>query len=162
MSTKLTKAQFEAVMAKLKKDGKLTASGILAEAKNKTSALHSFFEWDDTKAASKFRLWQARVMIKRANVSIPEVGKKIVHIPVLTTKGKGKGEGVYKEAIVVVASISDYELAMTEAVRKLASAQNAVMILREIAASESPDKAAILGIAIQGLQTASEAMKHLH
>ncbi len=152
----LTKAQFDAVIKKLKKDGKLTASGILAEASNPKSPLHSLFEWDDKKAAREYRLQQARQLIKKANIHITEDKEKIVHIPVI------RGEGEYREAQTVVHIPSEFEAAMSEALRRLTSAELAVKILREVAAKESPDSAAILSVALQGLQTANEAIKHLH
>ncbi len=61
----LTKAQFDTILKKLKRDGQLTASGILKMAENESSPLHSIFEWDDTKAAREYRLYQARLGLVR-------------------------------------------------------------------------------------------------
>lgn len=46
-----------------KKDGVVTPAGVLDAARTKTSPLHDFFEWDDSKAAEKYRLSQAMEMI---------------------------------------------------------------------------------------------------
>ena len=155
----LTKAQFDTVIKKLKKDGQLTASGILTMAKSSKSPLHSLFEWDNTKAARQYRLEQARKIIKRANVTIENQEDKIIHVPVSSSKG----EGTYKEAKTIVNSISDFELAMSEALKKLSSAEKAVELLKTVSSSENVDEnVAILSVALQGLQTASEAIHKLH
>lgn len=49
--------------------GELQPVDVVNDARNPNSPLHSFFEWDDTKAAQEHRLAQARVLI-RAVVAI--------------------------------------------------------------------------------------------
>lgn len=44
--------------------GELTPEDVVADAKHDNSPLHSFFEWDDTAAAHKHRLAQARGLIR--------------------------------------------------------------------------------------------------
>jgi hypothetical protein len=44
--------------------GELTPNDILEDAKNHNSPLHSYFEWDDGKAAEQHRLQQARGLIR--------------------------------------------------------------------------------------------------
>lgn len=67
--------------------GELTPEDVVKDARNDNSPLHSFFEWDDGEAAEKFRLQQARGLI-RAVVAVyvsddkPAVRQKAyVHIP---------------------------------------------------------------------------------
>ena len=50
------------------KHGSITAEIVLNEAKKKNSPLHSHFQWDDTKAARKYRLIQAAELIRRIKV----------------------------------------------------------------------------------------------
>lgn len=154
---KLTKAQFNAVRKKLKNEGKLTASGLLQEAKKKTSPLHGMFEWDDTKAANEYRRQQARIIIKRYNVSIEEPGERVVHVPSVK-----RGEGSYKESLVVVQDVSEFELAMSEALSKLRASELSVAHLNEIARIESPDTIGILAIAMKGLNAATTALNKIH
>lgn len=64
----MNRRQYAAMKAKLeeltrKASGNLTPSAVLAEARKKTSVLHRMFEWNDTKAAEKYRLFQARELI---------------------------------------------------------------------------------------------------
>jgi hypothetical protein len=55
-----------------KRDGILTPHAVVDEAKDNSSPLHKYFEWDDNKAGSEYRLWQARKLI--ANVKVQFVG----------------------------------------------------------------------------------------
>lgn len=52
------------------RDGFLTPQQVLQEATSANSPLHSHFEWDDTEAARKFRLDQARGLIRSCKVTI--------------------------------------------------------------------------------------------
>lgn len=68
-----TKAQsYGEELERLKKvnDGFLDAEIVLESAKRKKSPLHSHFEWNDTEAARKYRLEQARYMIRSIEVEI--------------------------------------------------------------------------------------------
>lgn len=54
------------------RDGKLTAEQVLADATQPDSPLHSEFEWDDVQAAYQYRLEQARLLVRCAEVKIME------------------------------------------------------------------------------------------
>jgi len=63
----------EIVQAELKKisemnDDLLTAENVVSVAKNEKNPLHPYFEWDNKKASQRWRLWQARFLIKTAVV----------------------------------------------------------------------------------------------
>ena len=156
MANALTKAQFTVVVNQLKKDGQLTTSGILREAKKKTSPLHNLFEWDDSVAAKQYRKQQAMQLIKRANVSIEAAEDKIIHVPVK------RGEGAYKTTKTVVNNISEFDAALSAALKSLSAAEHTVEILKEVAEDESPDNAGILAIALEGLKTCNTALRTLH
>lgn len=49
-------------------NGKLTKEIVLEAARHRNSPLHDHFEWDDTEAAKKFRLVQARNLIRHVVV----------------------------------------------------------------------------------------------
>jgi hypothetical protein len=67
--TKEKKTVHEAVCSLAKKLGHMvTTKEILAEAEKKTSSLHGYFLWDNSKAAHEYRLWQARMLIAEVNV----------------------------------------------------------------------------------------------
>ena len=70
------------VGAELEKLGEdITASGVVALARKKSSAMHDYFEWDDSIAGEKYRESQARTLIKMLKVSYVKNGayrKKLV------------------------------------------------------------------------------------
>jgi hypothetical protein len=55
--------QFRDEILKISKEVPLTAENVVAYAENKKSILHSYFDWDDSVAAVKWRLTQARNLI---------------------------------------------------------------------------------------------------
>ena len=60
----------ESLDALRSKLGVLTAEGVLVAAKPKRSKLHKAFEWDDSVAAQKHRLWQAGMLIRSVCVTV--------------------------------------------------------------------------------------------
>lgn len=54
--------------------GKLRNLDVIEEARDKRSALHKYFDWDDTSAAAKWRLEQAGLLIRSIEVVV-EVAK---------------------------------------------------------------------------------------
>lgn len=48
----------------VKNNNKLTPEQILADARRKESVLHDYFEWDNTEAARKYRIQQARELMQ--------------------------------------------------------------------------------------------------
>lgn len=54
--------------------GEVTAASVLADAKLPHSPLHTFFEWDDNAAAQKYRLEQARKLVRSVRVVIEREG----------------------------------------------------------------------------------------
>jgi hypothetical protein len=53
-----------------KHGGKLTPSKILDAARSPRSPLHRFFDWDDESAAEKYRIQQARVLLKGVRYNV--------------------------------------------------------------------------------------------
>ena len=51
--------------------GVLRPEDVVAFARNKRTALHLEFEWDDAKASAEHRLWQARTVIRVAVTVLP-------------------------------------------------------------------------------------------
>lgn len=50
--------------------GHVTPTAIVEDAASSTSPLHPLFEWDDTIAAAKYRLYQARTVLQRLTITI--------------------------------------------------------------------------------------------
>lgn len=77
-------------LERLEAADKLDAETILAEATNPSSPLHDRFTWDESEAAHRFRLWQARALMaryKRYTVSQTTGGtvsyRRYTHVPSL-------------------------------------------------------------------------------
>lgn len=56
------------------RDGVITADAVLESATPASSPLHEYFEWNNGAAAKKYRLWQARMLIRSVSVVYEEDG----------------------------------------------------------------------------------------
>ena len=52
------------------RDGTLTPDAVVASAESAKSPLHQYFDWNDSEAAKKYRLHQARQLISSVRVTI--------------------------------------------------------------------------------------------
>lgn len=77
--------QAEARIAELAnaKGGHVTPEVILDDAMREDSVLHQYFEWDDSVAGYKYRLEQARALIRRCKV-IQSVQETYIAVPTYT------------------------------------------------------------------------------
>jgi len=55
------------------KTGRLTPQVVVDDARDRTSPLHGFFEWNDGRAAEQYRLDQARHLIRSVKVTYADV-----------------------------------------------------------------------------------------
>jgi hypothetical protein len=61
---------YDELNAIMNRHGRLTPIIVVTAAQDKKSPLHKHFEWNDTKAAAKYRLWQARQLIMSVEVIV--------------------------------------------------------------------------------------------
>lgn len=78
MKAEIIRKELEAV--RRKNGGILTAEKVIKAASNKSSPLHSCFEWDDAAAAHKHRLEQAESLIRRYRIEEKKVTPQRVEI----------------------------------------------------------------------------------
>jgi hypothetical protein len=74
------------------KNGVIDPSEVVKEAEAITSPLHPVFEWDDDKAASAHRIWQARNLIKSVRVVTGKGEESLeqrVYVNVVTGTARG-------------------------------------------------------------------------
>lgn len=136
----------------------LTAEAVVQEAKKPSSPLHPLFEWDDGKAAEQWRLHRARNLIRAVRVIKVDGAEEILfHVPKIT-----KGPGAYKIGSALVGSLSDFELALEEASKKLAAAKQAVQDLRDLVDQAEDDRLAMILLAVESMQTAQSALARVH
>jgi hypothetical protein len=108
-------------LAKLAGDGRLTPDQVVKDARKETSPLHGEFEWDDSVAAHKYRIEQARDLIAGHKVYIERRTYTITAPAYVRDPSAENGEQGYRS----VASLkSDRDLArealVTEAGRAAA------------------------------------------
>ncbi len=125
-----------------KKDGKLQASRVVAEAKKAGSgtAIYDYFEWDNVKAGDKYRLWQARQLIRVTKIHVEGQEQEVVHVPAAKVEGERVGEGVYLPTTVIVRQPDMLDRALDE-LKSHIDAVSASMT-RLIEAMKAKDKAA--------------------
>lgn len=66
----LTLDQIAHVRALEDAQGHITPDIVVADARQKTSPLHELFEWDKSKAAAAYWIWQARTIIGAVHVTV--------------------------------------------------------------------------------------------
>jgi len=66
-------------LEKIKAKGNLNPNNILESAKSKKSILHQYFDWDDTEAAEKWRISQARNITNHIIEVVVIKGKEHTH-----------------------------------------------------------------------------------
>ena len=80
-----TQAATSAALEALRdEDGLLHIDTILTAAADPGSVLHGHFEWDDTEAAHRYRLGQARQLIRSQKISVrigPAVIRSVAYVP---------------------------------------------------------------------------------
>lgn len=84
-----------------KHDGLLRAEDVVAFARNKKTALHSQFTWNNTRAAEEYRLWQARQIIRVTLTTLPETNNEIRAYVSMTADRYTPGGG-YREITKVM------------------------------------------------------------
>lgn len=68
-------------------DGAVTAHGLLDAARSRNSPIHRFFDWNDSSAAEKYRLSQARMLIRCVVVEVDGVETR-KYVPPVYVDGK--------------------------------------------------------------------------
>ena len=116
MSDKI-KAELLAIQ-KTSKDAMLHAKNVVAWAKrNRKSALHREFEWNDSRAATEFRLWQARRLIQ-INVISEDGGPQLVSLSYDRPRGGG-----YRGVDAVISNRELSEIMLRDALEELQRVQ---------------------------------------
>lgn len=117
--------------------GELRPEDVVKSAKAKGSPLHGAFTWDDSKAASEFRLQEARQLIR----SVVLVEGKDCDLPafwnviVATTNNQGEPEKrrYYQSAKVIASNLEEYQSALRIMQTELATAQSSLSKLKALA-----------------------------
>ena len=122
----------EALRALYERDGALDPLAVVEAAEPEESPLHSFFEWDDGKAAQQHRLAQARKLIRVAVTIIPTVNTEPVRAYVSLTPLRRSGDGSYRSTVEVLSDREMRAQALADALRALSALERQYAHLREL------------------------------
>lgn len=149
--------------------GGISAPVLVEESKPAGAALHPCFEWHDKKAGALYREHQARQIIKSVTVIKDDrpPAPLITYCPEVATQDDQPEPRAtdYKLTDVVVSRPDYYAQALSELVRRVRSAKDAVEQLQQAAQQEGEQDAerlARINMAVAALQTASSAVMALH
>lgn len=102
----LTKKQQAELRSLEKRDGTLSPQRVVEFARNKRTELHKRFDWDDTKAAEKWRLYQARAIIQVV-VNVIDTRKGPIESRAYVSLDRDRGKNGYR---TIVSVLDDPEL----------------------------------------------------
>lgn len=117
MSTKQDKIAAELSQIQERAGGLLLPADVVNFARDQGTELHTQFIWDDTEAAEKFRLDQARQVI-RAHVIIIGSDPTPVRAQVSLSTDRGNGGG-YRAMVTVLADAEQNATMVRDALREL-------------------------------------------
>lgn len=115
------------------RDGLLTPERVVEAAKPVSSPIHDQFEWNDTEAASKYRLLQASELI-RVSVEIIDCGKdrEAISVRSFTSLSTERGEG-YRPTVQILSDKRLREQLLSDALAELQAFERKYSILKELA-----------------------------
>ena len=107
---------------------------VLDKARDSDSELHKCFDWDDSSAAEKYRLHQARLVINHLIVVKRDVEeeKEPVQFRVMLKNDTARESG-YKQTLVMVRDEDEYKKMLEQAYRELHSFKQKYSCLSELA-----------------------------
>jgi hypothetical protein len=116
-----------------KHDGLLNPSDVVEEARSKSSPLHGKFEWDDSAAAERYRLWQARQLI---SVTVEYVGGNkdgVLSRVFVSLSSDRKEEGGYRTIEAVMSRQGSRERLLQDALDDMQTFRDRYSALKELA-----------------------------
>lgn len=127
-----------------KNGGILNPRDVVNYARNKFTALHKKFQWDDTIAAEEYRIWQARHIIRLEVDIIPPVstGKRQIVTDIKTAKQTRsfislstdrEADGGYRSMVAVLSNKSLREQMLEDAKNDMNIFRRKYAVLSELA-----------------------------
>lgn len=114
--------------------GVLVPAVVIDRARSPRSPLHSVFQWDDTKAADEYRIWQARELIQRTFRVISVNGKEMkVQVFVSLKPDRNVPGGGYREMSFVLSNEDMRSQLLKQAIEEMKFFAEKYASLRELA-----------------------------
>ncbi len=118
---------------KEKHDGVLTPEVVLETSRDTDAVLHPCFEWDDSKAAESYRLYQARKIITSLVVTIDTPNKEAKTVNALVNVAPLHVKANYIPITVAMNNVASREQVLKNALIELRAFQNKYAIYSELA-----------------------------
>lgn len=133
MAQKDLKDKVRARLAAIEKanGGLVTPDAVVADARNQKSPLHSYFEWDDTKAAHAHRLTQARALITSVMVTVRTENRSVQAVYYVRDPSAPPRQQGY---LSIAKLRTEQDLAREAVVHAFVQARNALTAAKDLAA----------------------------
>jgi len=117
-------------LERLKAEGIIRPADVVAKAANPNSAMHSWFEWDDTEAAQQHRIWQARQLLR---VFVTVEAKDSAPMRAFVSLGSDRhGAGGYRALADVLSNEALRAQLLADAIKDLRSSERKYRQLQEL------------------------------
>lgn len=110
--------------------GLLLPEQVVQAAKHPSSVLHRRFEWNNTKAAAQYRLWQARQLIS-VSVQVLPGSQEPVHV--FMSLRSDRGSGGYRTTVSILSDAEQRQQLLDDALMELNLFNRKYATLRELA-----------------------------
>jgi hypothetical protein len=112
--------------------GLLLPQDVVAAARNPKSPIHDLFEWDDSEAGHRYRLIQARVLIRVAVTVLPTETKDVRVRAFVSLSTDRREEGGYRATVDVMKNDASRRQMLADAFAELDSFRKKFERLREL------------------------------
>ncbi len=120
--------------ALVRKDGTLKPEDVVRRARNKASALHPYFTWNDARAATKQRLDEAQELIRSYYIVVERVDAPPIKVRALVSLPKERGRNhTYRTSDSVLSDPDLYEQWKQAALAELSALQRKYAAISELA-----------------------------
>lgn len=124
----VVRSELERIYAR---DGLLDPVVIVGEAEDEASPLHAYFMWDDTEAARRFRLMQARGLIRSVRIRVetaPEVTRRVrAYVSVPRDDGRS-----YESLVDALSDRNTRDVVFEQCVRELSAVRDKYAALVDV------------------------------
>lgn len=115
-----------------KRNGILMPEDVVKAARNEESAMHSWFEWDDNEAAEKYRIWQARQLL-RVTVDYIQTGDDRKEFCVFVSLTSDRRQGGYRQTVEVLSDKALRQQLLEDALSEMERFEQKYRDLQELA-----------------------------
>ena len=140
----------------------LTPEIVVEEAKSPKSPLHKAFDWSDTKAAKKWRLHQARQLIRAVwIIATPKAEPQPVFAYVPNKENGKPKKGSYKAVAEIITDEEMYQMAYSHLVECMSNSVQSVNALESAARKMGHKRVKVIATIIKAVEVINDALDEL-